>query len=298
MALSSGNDIPAQIAKAALKELIDTKHLYQFLHIDFTNAVSTRAAEESAYSRRNNQKGATTKDIIPRLCKEMAGRPWWLGHLPSGASVKGDTILVSMPPFATFCDRCKDVEAFGLKVPDAFIVSYDGLSPGEQVFCFELLCQRCRGFVVIFTVKKTGDKLQIVGRSEFEGVTFPEGIPKAQQKFYSQAVIAYQAGHFMAAICVLRVVVEQHMRSVVEDSKKMKADEVCDAYMDTLPPDFKSRWPSFKDIYGKLSEAVHSANTSDKLFETQRADIDKHFKALKMYNLHQSLIPGTAPVEE
>jgi hypothetical protein len=279
---------PTQIAEAALQELINTKHLYQTLHVDFTKAVVKEAFVQSVYSKRGNEKGETSEQIVPHLCAEMASRQWFLGKVPLGATVKSGTIVVAMPPVATFCGRCKDVEACGLRLPEQSIWSYDGLSPGEQVFCFELLCQRCKAHVIVFSVKKTRDKLQIVGRSEFESVTIPEGIPEEQSQFYSQAVIAYQSGHYLAAICVLRVVIEQHMRSRVEKSATMKADKVCEAYLATLPDDFKSRFPSLKDIYGKLSEAIHKADANDKLFESQQAEIDRHFKALKLYELHQS----------
>jgi len=208
--------------------------------------------------------------------------PWSFGKARSGA------IIVSMPPVATSCRVCKDVEAFGLRQSEEFIQTYNGLNPGEQVFCFELLCQRCKAHVVVFNVKKMRDKLQVVGRSEFEQVAVPEGTPKLVHPFYSQSVIAYHAGHYLGAISVLRIVTEQHMRSVVAKSETMKADAVCDAYMASLPEDFKSRFPSLKEIYGKLSEAIHQANASDAVFEEQRARIDKHFKALQIFELHQS----------
>ena len=112
-----------------------------------------------------------------------------------------------MPPVATSCVVCKDVEAFGLRQSEEFIQTYNGSNPGEQVFCFELLCQRCKVSVIVFSVKKTRDKLQVVGRSEFEQVTAPEATPKSIHAFYSQAVIAYHAGHYIGAVCVLRVAV-------------------------------------------------------------------------------------------
>ena len=258
-------DVPRQIAEAALKELIDKKHLYQFLRVNFTNAVLFSAIEQSARQRREDENGKTADESVVELCAEMALYPWYFRDTDRPFRIR-----ISMPPVATWCAVCKDVEAFGLRQSEEAIRTYDGWEPGEQVFCVELLCQRCKAHVVVFSIKKTRDKLQIVGRSEFEYVPVPEFIPKAQRAFYSQAVIAFHAGHYMAAACVLRVTIEQFMRAVVKNSNKMKADELCDAYMKTLPNDFNSRFPSLKDIYGKLSEASHKGEASDELFEKQR----------------------------
>jgi hypothetical protein len=278
-----GIDLPRQIAEAALKDLIDKKHLYQFLKVDFTKAVLFTAVEQSGRQSRGNEKGNTTDELVVDLCAEMALYPWSFRD-----TARPFTIRISMPPVATSCGVCKDVEAFGLHHREDLIAAYDGLNPGEQVFCLELLCQRCKSNVILFLVKKTREKLQIVGRSEFDQVSVADFIPKQQHKFYSQAVIAYRAGHFLAAICVLRVVVEQHMRLQVPGSAKMKADEVCDAYNASLPDDFKNRFPSLKQIYGRLSEAIHNADASDQLFESQRAEIDKHLRALQLFGLHNS----------
>ena len=58
-----------------------------------------------------------------------------------------------------------------------------------------------------------------------------------------------------------------------------------DAYQDALPKDFKERFPSLKDIYGRLSDAMHSANDDAAVLDDCSAKIIKHFEARKLFEL-------------
>jgi len=83
---------------------------------------------------------------------------------------------------------------------------------------------------------------------------------------------------------MLRTLVEQHMRRVTECSDvNIRGDALCDLYNGKLAGDFVARFPSFKVIYGRLSEALHNAKADEALFESQLEDICIHLQGLDVY---------------
>jgi hypothetical protein len=52
-----------------------------------------------------------------------------------------------------------------------------------------------------------------------------------------------------------------------------------------LPLEFRSRFPSLCEVYGKLSEAMHAANADAKLFEESCAKVVDHFDARRVYKV-------------
>lgn len=158
----------------------------------------------------------------------------------------------------------------------------------RQVFSIPVQSQACKKGEIVFLVTRSELKLTLTGRSDFEEVQPPAFIGKGVKRFYSQAVIAHQAGQSLAGVFLLRTLIEQHMRLIVQDSSKMRGDELCDRYSDTLPENFRQQFPSLKEIYGKLSDAMHTAVAEPDFFEAQRVEIDRHFDALRLVKLHQS----------
>ena len=77
--------------------------------------------------------------------------------------------------------------------------------------------------------------------------------------------------------------IEQFAYKVAPDTEK--ADEAIDKYSSTLPSDFMARFPSLGDIYSTLSEDIHKATGSPKVFEDERKKIVKHFEARNLYEL-------------
>ena len=280
------DEIAREIIETALKELIDTKHLYQTVAIDFRKAVAHDAVFELTYAKRaaeqSNHPAPTLEEIEGRLSAEMARRNWTIG-LPVPGS-----IMFMVPPVRTLCANCNDVEPFNLRngLPSAH--TFSGLEAGDQVFCLELECQRCRRNAIVFEIRKSAEKIQIVGRSEFEEVAVPPVISKNVRRFYSEAVIALQCKAVLASIFLLRTLIEQHMRAVTKAAATVRGEDLCDKYAETLPDDFKKRFPSLKEIYGKLSDAMHQAKDDVEVFDSQAKDIVKHFDALRLFNLHQS----------
>jgi hypothetical protein len=279
------DEVAREIIESALKELIDTKHLYQAVTVDFRKDVVREAVTQLTYAKRvadqAKNPAPTLEEIEGQLSAEMARRNWSIGYPIQ------NSIMIMVPPVRTLCGNCKDVEPFNLRngLPSAH--TFSGLEAGAQVFCLELECQRCRKNVIVFELRKNADKIQIVGRSEFEEVAVPPVILKNVGRFYSEAVIALQCKAVLASIFLLRTLIEQHMRSVTKASGEVRGDDLCDRYAETLPDDFKKRFPSLKEIYGKLSEAMHQAKDDLELFESQSKEIVTHFEALRLFKLHQ-----------
>lgn len=55
--------------------------------------------------------------------------------------------------------------------------------------------------------------------------------------------------------------------------------------MDSLPDDFKKRFPSMRELYTQLSDDIHQANGPKILFEEVKEKINEHFKARELYKI-------------
>jgi len=93
----------------------------------------------------------------------------------------------------------------------------------------------------------------------------------------------------LAGLFLLRVFIEQFwktvpaVRELILKQSKATGDEQGDAYQSTLPQDFKSRFPSLKEVYGKLSAAIHLADENAALFDDSCSKIEKHFEARRLF---------------
>ena len=63
------------------------------------------------------------------------------------------------------------------------------------------------------------------------------------------------------------------------------ADKLLDAYMSTLPDDFKARFASFRSLYENLSDDIHAAKGNAELFERVLTKIEEHFEARHLFKL-------------
>jgi hypothetical protein len=117
-----------------------------------------------------------------------------------------------------------------------------------------------------------------------EHVAVPIAVPAAVRRFYVGAAIAHQSGHTLAGVFMLRTLIEQWARLTTASTKR-DADQVLDEYMDTLPTDFRDRFPSMRALYSELSADIHSATGSVELFEKARKEIDEHFDARRVFKL-------------
>ena len=268
---------------AAFQTLLNEKHLYQSLEIDFDDAVDERALQMHAAQGLGGH--ASKADIKTNLLAHILRSRWTLdwpgiGHIQRPGE-KVDSIHFELRPVKTMCGQCHSIESFNPS-NGALTASFD-MSPFEQVFCMPLQCQACRSNVIVFLVRRDRSKIQLVGRSEFEEVAAPASIPKGQKKLYSDAVVAFNSGQVLPALFLLRCVIEQYMRQTTKKTEKLRGEELCDKYAETLSEDFKQRFPSFKEIYSKISDALHTFDSNAPLFESQLEQAMLHFDGLALF---------------
>jgi hypothetical protein len=154
----------------------------------------------------------------------------------------------------------------------------------QQAFLLAYQCQSCKRTPELFLIRRRGLKLTNEGRSPIERVDVPPFVPDSVQRFFGGAIVAYQSGQTLAAVFLLRTLVEQWARSA-SGSKKEQADQVMEDYMATLPDDFKNRFLSIRTLYGELSVDIHNATGSAELFERARTQITQHFEVRRMFGL-------------
>jgi hypothetical protein len=276
----------SQLISRAFQELINTKHLYQSIEIDFGPAMAAEAREvwvrrvaNEVDSRGRARRMISQEDVTRELLAELDTKDWVFRDLAESARI----VPFLLPPVKTLCSECDDVTSFNLwsnSLASAQTMSLG--SRGKQVFCLPLQCQACRSSVIVFMIARNGRKIQLVGRSEFENIKVPSSIPKEQKVFYSQALIAFNCGQILPALFLLRTLIEQHMRAVTGQTD-LRGDELCDEYNETLDEDFKGRFPSFKDVYGKLSDVLHRADPNESLFKAELERIGHHFEGRDLF---------------
>jgi len=210
--------------------------------------------------------------------------------VPTGAIANGKGVAgvnFSLPTINTFCDTCAKSPPFN-PVPESSVYGYD---QNDQFFWLSYQCQQCKGRPVRFMVRRDKIKFQLTGRDPIEALPTPNDLPKAVSRYYGESQIAHNAGQTLAGLFLLRVFVEQYWRQMPTVQEVLKADpratgdKLGETYQATLPDDFKSRFPSLKDIYSQLSAAMHAADRNAPLFEECSADVVKHFQARKLFEL-------------
>ena len=271
-----------ELIEASIQELLSTKHLYQNVTIDFTPAVKDRAQQIWAASALNRS-ASSFEEVLNNLVFQTNQHLWFINHEAGRGGVQ-----IAVPPVRTLCSICKTAEPFNPYGAD-FARTIFTDARHEQMFCLTLQCQGCRRKIIVFLISRVGNKIQLTGRSEIERVVVPPFIINAVRKFYSDAVIAYHAGQHLAGVFLLRTVIERFMRLVTKtkDEERLTGDELCGKYAETLPKNFREQFPSMKEIYEELSGAMHSADAGPELFKSQRHAIERHFDALRLFNLHQ-----------
>jgi hypothetical protein len=285
--------------------LLESKHLYQSVVVDFTEASEHPLLKQP----QPVLIGARFPEDKDGLIRDYVIKPWrfepeihgWGAHHYRHLPSTGDTDALpslTLRPIKINCDHCDATlppHNAGFKEL-LFLTSQLTLSKTEtidsgrivQVFCFPFQCQSCRGEPVVFMVRRRGLKLTVVGRSHFEKVRTPSFIPKQEQEYYSDAVIAFRTGRTLAALFYLRTMIEQYFRRVLEVSEKLSGDELGERYAALLTDDFPRRFKSLRTVYEELSVKIHSANKDEQQYQQSFSDIQKHFDLLQHFPLKEA----------
>jgi hypothetical protein len=283
-----------QAVETAFKQLLSGKHLYQYTEVD-TGFVSTVAETVlrgmgPAIASGQTVKRPTLEDAV-KLCRDQTAVIW----CPNGAIHEiinfhsGFAPLVfELPTINTSCAKCPEQPPFNPVPESSYLVCGAGQ---EELFLLGYQCQQCKGEPIHFLVRREDLKLRLAGRYPLEVLPTPKVLPKSVSKYYGNAVIAHHAGQTLAGLFLLRVFIEQFWRTVpavkelVALQPKATGDEQGAAYQSTLPQDFNSRFPSLKEVYGKISAALHTADENATLFDDSCAKIEKHFEARRLFDV-------------
>lgn len=291
-----------------LKQLFETKHLYQAIDIVVDDATMTKARalldefrnrermtslamSEASPSRGRTYGGLGDEALRAGIGFMLAGWRW--GALRPAdsqarlvAAVPGERLLsFGLDGALAYCPRCGERFPSNLTACEEVMASgpagLGGLAPQNmvaQVFAFNFQCQGCKGLPVVYLVHRVGSKVSLSGRAPIEVTPVPRVLPKMVRAYYSDAVVAHQSGKILAGLFYLRVLVEQYCYSGLT-GEQLLADQAIERYMESLPDDFKTHSPSLKDVYGRLSVALHKATADGDLFDQCLGDIEWHFEA-------------------
>ena len=285
------------LIRDAFKELLEKRHLYQYVKITWESldklVQSYQAYEVRAYGERKAAK-LKTSDWAPRT-RDGTTAEQYLRGLPQ----EDQRIGFQLPNVTLFCKICGSREAFrpfdfaDFEIERAFELHPKNAAASNpirnsehhtQIFLLAYQCQRCQSTPECFTVSRLGEKITLVGRSPIEEIQVDDCFPQAQRKYISDATLAYQCGQTLSGLFQLRVFIEQFARSIVPEGD-LPADQLLEKYNGTLPSDFKDRFPSIKELYGRLSDSIHDARADQELFKDVLEKLTEHFEARRLFKL-------------
>ena len=295
------NLMSPELSKAieeSFRELLERKHLYQ-------NSVVVFPPFDTLYNK--VLEISDIKKIQPDLQKECrliydsaSEFKWKLpdrmrvdrlpfndGNVPERVQV---SINLTPQTIKVFCSICDSVQPYnfvsGTDISEYFRNNDLGETPiFVQIFSLAFQCQSCKSTPEVFMVRRDKMKIFQSGRTPIEKVDIPKNIPKAQRKFFSDAIIAFNSGQILAGKFLLRTFVEQYVRDFSSDKVSQNMDELFEKYTASLPDDFKKRFPSLANIYSQLSIDIHGADSTIDLFIQAQNGIQKHFDAKKLFEI-------------
>lgn len=281
------------ILRDSFKELFETKHLYQNLHIEEPDReLITQNTEEPL--RRSTGSINGLEDIVDFIQSSFSCIKWVIIN-PSDPKTAGyhtnsseiyQTLMFDPPSLKLYCSNCKRTEAYNFICGFDLLKNASGLKDKdyEQVYAFTYQCQSCKDTPEIFIAYRHKLKINQCGRSPMEQFEIPTYIPKTHSKFFSDAIIAVNSGQILAGIFLLRTFIEQYVRSQGDSSNSKEIETIFTEYKDNLPPNFNSDFPSLYAIYGRLSNDLHNATGSDVLFFSAKKDIELHFRGKDVFS--------------
>jgi hypothetical protein len=272
--------------RADLKKLLEQKHLYQTLSINVADI------ESETVSIAYPDKRKYAEDTF----RAYAAEPWTLkqpvnpsappiGPLPSGKKAP----QLDFPTIKLFCETCDRLEPYNLvtsedlagKISSPVNLKAKGTL---QVFAVGYVCQGCKSAPEFFMIRREGTKLSVVGRTPMAHVDVPPFIPASHRKLYVGAVIAYQARQVLPALFMLRTFIEQFANAQV-NTPGLRADEILNRYMAALPAPVRDHFPSPRQTYARLSDAIHTAREDEPLYDQALKEINEHFDARRLYKV-------------
>lgn len=296
----SFSEIATTSFESAFLMLLENKHLYQYVEIStsgFASYIDREAQKEISLEsqivpgRGFNISPSRSKKQILEDCKDKAIESLRKAQCQmrfEKSLIQTGSIGISVPTIKAVCQNpgCGGLWPHNACPDPSWLIPSDSNASGsQQLFVLQYRCQACKKEPISFLIKRDGLKLTLAGRSPMEAIDVPKYLPKGIRKYYKGAVVAFNSGAVLPGIFMLRTMIEQHIRGVVNaGERKMTGDELTDAYAALLNSDFHSRYQSLKPVYVALSEAIHAAiDDKPEIFEVERTKILAHFEAKETF---------------
>lgn len=289
----------------ALKNLLEKKNLYQSIEADFKSAgakyvesISDDAPSPRAMATVIGSSPPTPEQHWEAQLRQYrhaelivnipnVPKPAPLGHVPQMIQ----PITFDLPTILINCQNCKNVFPAhnpgygGLKEQTRTLNLGTGDKGMVQVFTFPYQCQSCKKEPLVFTVRRVGSKLTLVGRSHLFKTDIPKTIPDEERDYLNKAILANGTGNTLAGLFLLRVFIEQYMRRVTNTKERIRGDDLADKYAVLLNDEFPKSIRSFKNLYEDLSICIHGADPSVERFDEVVKHLYKHFAQLEILPL-------------
>lgn len=272
-----------------LKDLLETKHVYQKISIDA--AAAFKEYEGRIYGD-DDKLFADTRNACLNLSNMLVSDREVFSEAKDARSPILTLVLKSVK---LFCSACDSKEAFRpvwwtdatneLRKPASRERLIGSLPPQYQLFAIAYQCQRCTGTPHGFLVRRENWALYLDGRSPFEEIEIPAFIPRAERNHYRDAVIATHGGKILAALFYLRTFIEVFARRQTNLPGRVTGDDLMSAYAETLPQGQRDHMPSLREWYERLSEALHAAREDTALLYRAREEIDRHFEFRRLFRI-------------
>lgn len=273
--------------------LLETKHLYQRVTVDFDSVaakfrklVQPQDASLLVYFDKAMSEFARER-LAPSLSVLAALQRGTPDHVIATLVLKNVKI---------YCAVCGSSEVYEpIWFTDAANEVLKRTTSGEflevplknnyQLIFLVFQCQRCKSDPEGFLVRRTGHSLCLEGRSPIEHIDLPAYMPRKESRLFSDAIIAFNAGKILAGLFYLRAFIEQFARRQTKLGGRVTGDEIMECYGKLLPEDLRSRIPSLRECYEKLSIPIHLAEDDADVFNSMRSEIDTHFDMRRVFSI-------------
>jgi hypothetical protein len=272
------------LASLRLKELLETKHLYQKVSIDPGSIVSESGRRVVSLMNYRAQFHEWAKNELPSVQLALALQE------PAKTSQAISTLILKNVKLA--CKACDGREAF---TPVLQASSEKALADALQLFTLTYVCQSCQRTAAAFLVRRNGWDLELHGRSPIEELEIPRYIPKPEYSLFRDSVIAFNSGKVLAALFYLRSFIEQFARRLTGKTGRVTGEEVMKAYSETLHANVRDMMPSLREWYDKLSVPIHAAKDDSETYEAAKQAVEKHFEIRKVHDIREPVREDPKP---
>jgi hypothetical protein len=288
-----------EIVEQSLKDLIETKHLYQSVALPIEDLTKAARMATPTGPRTPGDYGKVVAEAWENTVRLLVCGPWVVEPNVSGQKVERNVkiesgelplLIITMPSVRMYCNKCCDREPFNVLNVSNAVDANDTLgrkSRADPVFVVNFECQGCKSGLVTIMIRRFAQqgKMMLTGRTPMESVQIPPFIP-GRSVFYRKARIAAGTGFILAAAAYLRTFIEHFARSETGITERVTGETLMESYTARLPPKVRDVVPSFTRLYGDLSQSLHEGDEDPKRFNEIIAQVDQHFetrKALRHY---------------